>query len=149
MFSVAVFLSLFALTGTSEGGKICPNGSCFNLNEGEISAEAGLCVVILCSLNVTSGYKTQNMTWFKCEPSKQKCELVMSQPEFKGQVSLLESDLSRNNCSIIITDLTQSDSGPYQIRVEGLVVTKSKGFAFNRKLNVSVTGMKCYNKYTQ
>ena len=120
---------------------------------------AGLCVVIPCSFNLTSDYKTQDMTWFKCDSSKPgKCdsevifhtnEKETVQPEFKGRVSLLEPDLGQNNCSIIINDLTQSDSGSYQLRVEGLVVNKPKGFTFSRKVKVSVTGMKRYNKYTQ
>uniref|UniRef100_A0A671Y2I2 B-cell receptor CD22 n=1 Tax=Sparus aurata TaxID=8175 RepID=A0A671Y2I2_SPAAU len=135
-------------TGASAGVKTCPNGSCFNLNEGEKPAVAGLCVVIPCSFNLTSDYKTQNMIWFKCNSSKPgKCdsevifhtnEKETVQPEFKGRVSLLEPDLGQNNCSIIINDLTQSDSGPYQLRVEGLVVNKSKGFT-SRRVKVSVT----------
>lgn len=99
------------------------------------------------------------MTWFKCDSSKSgNCDSDVIfhtnedktvQPEFKGRVSLLEPDLGQNNCSIIISNLTQSDSGQYQIRVQGFVDNKPKGFTFNRKVKVSVTGMKRYNKYTQ
>uniref|UniRef100_A0A4W6BT84 Ig-like domain-containing protein n=1 Tax=Lates calcarifer TaxID=8187 RepID=A0A4W6BT84_LATCA len=125
-----VFLLLFALTGASEWGRThCQNQYCITLTEGEITAEAGLCVVIPCSFTTDYRFKPQNIVWYKCEPTKERCgdsdiifhtNNIKIQPEFKGRVSLLEPDVSQKNCSIIINNLKESDSGSYQLRVNGV-----------------------------
>uniref|UniRef100_A0A3Q0QU55 B-cell receptor CD22 n=1 Tax=Amphilophus citrinellus TaxID=61819 RepID=A0A3Q0QU55_AMPCI len=62
---------------------------------------------------------------------------VKVQSGYEGRVSLLEPGVSQNNCSIIINDLKQSDSGLYQIRVTGELDEKQNGFTFIPKVNVS------------
>ena len=136
-----------------EGETVCQYGFCITLNDAEITAEAGLCVVIPCSFSTGSGFTLQHMVWHKCEPSKQRCgdsDIIFHsknnrkvQSGFKGRVSLLEPDVSQKNCSIIINDLTESDSGSYQLRVNG----QSDGFSFPLRANVSVKGKKSDNKY--
>ncbi len=85
-----------------------------------INAEAGLCVVIPCH---NSSDQWQSAVWYKCE---QKCDHSViiidlnntnpnAQSGFRGRVSLLEPDVSQRNCSIIINDLTESDSGSYHL----------------------------------
>ncbi|XP_044215584.1 sialic acid-binding Ig-like lectin 10 [Thunnus albacares] len=137
-------------TGASAQEKqYCQNRFCITLTEGEITAEAGLCVVIPCSFTTGFAFTTQHIVWYKCEPSKQRCDNsdiifhtnknnIKVQPGFKGRVSLLESDLSQKNCSIIINDLTASDSGSYQLRVNGVQFQKSNGFTFSFRATVSV-----------
>ncbi|XP_053289511.1 sialic acid-binding Ig-like lectin 14 [Pleuronectes platessa] len=61
------------------------------------------------------------------------------QSEFKGRVSLLESDVSQKNCSIIINDLKESDSGTYQLRVKASPSEDS--FNFLQRVTVSVKGL--------
>ena len=136
----------------------CYHGFCIILYEAEITAEAGLCVVIPCSFSTSSGFTTEHMVWYKCE-GKQRCgdsDVIFHtnknnkkvQPQFQGRVSLLQSDVSQNNCSIIINDLTVSDSGSYQLRVNGFRQRQSggswnevpEGFTFTLRPTVSVKG---------
>ncbi|XP_053289515.1 sialic acid-binding Ig-like lectin 12 [Pleuronectes platessa] len=142
-----------AETGSSVWGKqSCPlTDYCITLVEGEITAEAGLCVVIPCSFTVPEDIKVLHIVWFKCESTKQRCghgDMIFHsktfsdkvQSEFKGRVSLLESDVSQKNCSIIVNDLKESDSGTYQLRVNTL--PSSGSFSkFSQRATVSVQGM--------
>ncbi|XP_028428478.1 sialic acid-binding Ig-like lectin 10 [Perca flavescens] len=139
-------------TGASVGGTpFCDNRFCITLS-GEITAEAGLCVVIPCSFTTSYYFTPQNIVWYKCEPSKQKCsdpDIIFhtnknnnkTQSGFKGRVSLLEPDVSRRNCSIIVNDLTESDSGSYQLRVNGYLNGRKDGFTFSPRTTVSVKGL--------
>ncbi|XP_028281126.1 sialic acid-binding Ig-like lectin 14 [Parambassis ranga] len=144
-----VFLSgISADTGASVWGQQhCPQqGYCVTLSEGELTAEAGLCVVILCS--VTTTFTPKHVIWSKCKTAEEtlwdsnrifhtKSQSVQS--EFRGRVSLLEPDVSQRNCSIMINDLRESDSGFYQLRVEGS--NKSDAFTFTSKAAVTVKGL--------
>ncbi|XP_028281132.1 sialic acid-binding Ig-like lectin 5 [Parambassis ranga] len=146
---MTVFLSgISADTGASVWGKQhCPQqGYCVTLSEGELTAEAGLCVVIPCSF--TTIFTPTHVIWSKRIKADQiwyynrifhtdKSQSV--QPEFRGRVSLLEPDVSQRNCSIMINDLRESDSGFYQLRVEGS--KQSEAFTFTSKAAVTVKGL--------
>ncbi|KAM9353532.1 uncharacterized protein ABDE67_005914 [Symphorus nematophorus] len=90
----------------------------------EIPAEAGLCVVVPCYVP-ESGFPVESAAWFKCEPECTDSGNILllnntspnAQSGFRGRVSLLEPELSHRNCSIIINDLSQSDSGLYQLLI--------------------------------
>ncbi|XP_073340762.1 uncharacterized protein [Pagrus major] len=133
-------------TGASAIRNPCQNGFCITLHEENITAEAGLCAVIPCSFT-SSGFTPEHMVWYKCEPNR-KCNdsgVIFHtnksnkkvQPQFEGRVSLLQSDVSQNNCSIIINDLTVADSGLYHSRVKGVLKKGQNGFV-NRTVIVSV-----------
>uniref|UniRef100_A0A3Q2EJX1 Ig-like domain-containing protein n=1 Tax=Cyprinodon variegatus TaxID=28743 RepID=A0A3Q2EJX1_CYPVA len=92
------------------------------------NSEAGLCAVIPCSFK--SEFEPKAIIWFKCEKPQYRCthsdpvfhsdkSNTDVQPGFKGRVSLLEPDVTNRNCSIIINDLSKSDSGYYLLKVEG------------------------------
>ncbi|XP_041648735.1 sialic acid-binding Ig-like lectin 5 [Cheilinus undulatus] len=89
----------------------------------EITAEAGLCAVIPCYLSDDSGFTLGSAVWYKCEQNCTDSDAILrlnnsspeTRPGFRGRVSLLERDLSRRNCSIVINDLRKSDSGSYQL----------------------------------
>lgn len=124
-------------------------GLCATLSEAEIPAEAGLCVVIPCSFTTDHVFKPKNVIWYKCEPDKQRCgdsDIIFRtsknvQSGFNGRVSLLDPDLSQGNCSIIICDLVESDSGSYQIGLAGIPFGKPR-ITFSPRTTLSVKGMK-------
>ncbi|XP_043972325.1 sialic acid-binding Ig-like lectin 5 [Gambusia affinis] len=154
MFTVLWMTFLFFLWGSTTytvesalGRPSCYNGYCITLNEGEISAEAGLCVVIPCSFTTADGFTPKSIVWFKCDSWKGRCgdpDKVFHinrnkvPPEFLGRVLQLDPDVSQGNCSIMINDLTTSDSGSYQLRVNGLYYGRSDGFTFSSRTILSV-----------
>ncbi|XP_047215128.1 sialic acid-binding Ig-like lectin 5 [Girardinichthys multiradiatus] len=154
MFALFWITVLFSLSGSNTstvasalGRPFCSNGFCITLNEGQITAEAGLCVVLPCSFTTADEFTPKNIVWFKCESWKRKCgdsDIIFHtnpnkiQPEFLGRVLLLDPDVSQRNCSIMINDLTTSDSGSYQLRVNGLQNGRTDGFMFTSKTIVSV-----------
>uniref|UniRef100_A0A3P9H2S5 Ig-like domain-containing protein n=1 Tax=Oryzias latipes TaxID=8090 RepID=A0A3P9H2S5_ORYLA len=108
----------------------CDYGFCISVSDEEITADSGLCVVIPCSFSTPYYFNLQHLIWFKCESDK-RCgdsDIIFHtnkntnkplKSEFLGRVSLLDPDLNHQNCSIIISDLRESDSGFYQLRVNG------------------------------
>ncbi|KAM9782775.1 myeloid cell surface antigen CD33-like [Neosynchiropus ocellatus] len=128
----------------------CPHGGfCVTLDDEVITAERGLCVEIPCSFKTPQSFTPQHMLWYRCERQDQERCDHSSDPiyssdrssairkGFKGRVSLLESDVSQGNCSIIINDLSPSDSGWYQLRVIGT----SDQYSFGTKQQISVRGL--------
>uniref|UniRef100_A0A3B4X7L2 Sialic acid-binding Ig-like lectin 10 n=1 Tax=Seriola lalandi dorsalis TaxID=1841481 RepID=A0A3B4X7L2_SERLL len=143
-------------TGASVGGRRQCSGYpyefCITLPEGEITAEAGLCLVIPCSFTTSSSFTPQKLVWYKCEPTEEKCSdldmifhtnknNIKIQSGFRGRVSQLEPDVSQRNCSIIINDLKESDSGSYQLRVNGFLNRKSDGFTYSPRATVSIKAL--------
>uniref|UniRef100_A0A087XDW3 B-cell receptor CD22 n=1 Tax=Poecilia formosa TaxID=48698 RepID=A0A087XDW3_POEFO len=121
---------------------------CVTFNEGEIRAEAGLCAVIPCTF--TSIFVPKDIIWYKCESYQDRCDnsgkIFYSvknkeniHPGFKGRVSLVEPNVAQKNCSIIINDLKESDSGRYQLRIEGKAT--GEAFSYKEKTTLSVTGL--------
>ncbi|XP_015224733.1 PREDICTED: hemicentin-1-like [Cyprinodon variegatus] len=127
-----VFIWIIVSLSTNNGAlgqkKECQQpGYCVTLST-TITAEAGLCAVIPCSFK--SEFEPKAIIWFKCEKPQYRCthsdpvfhsdkSNTDVQPGFKGRVSLLEPDVTNRNCSIIINDLSKSDSGYYLLKVEG------------------------------
>ncbi|KAI9526257.1 hypothetical protein NQZ68_041541 [Dissostichus eleginoides] len=151
LFSVR---GIHAETGASVWGRpYCQAGPfCITLGEADITAEAGLCVVIPCSFSTATAFEPKHIVWYKCKPSNPKCgdsDIIFHtnkyntkvQSLFKGRVSLLQPDVSQENCSIFINDLTESDSGAYQLRVNGLLNGNSDGLTYYERAVLSVKGL--------
>ncbi|XP_035478742.2 myelin-associated glycoprotein [Scophthalmus maximus] len=145
-----------AETGASlEGREFCSRENdqyCITLTEAKITAEAGLCVVIPCSFTTDNDFRPQTAVWYKCDAARPNCgeaDVIFHsnvynryvQPGFKGRVLLLESRVWWKNCSIIINDLKESDSGSYQFRVKGYLHGRASGFSFSPRATVSVKGL--------
>uniref|UniRef100_A0A096M3Y2 Ig-like domain-containing protein n=1 Tax=Poecilia formosa TaxID=48698 RepID=A0A096M3Y2_POEFO len=113
----------------------------------EVTGEAGLCVVIPCSYETDEQFTPRHMVWYKTKDQKESRVFNSDNDKdtkagFKGRVSLLEPDVSQRNCSIMINDLTESDSGNYHFRVKGNMNGKSDGFSYRKKTDVSVSALK-------
>ncbi|XP_053182859.1 sialic acid-binding Ig-like lectin 6 [Scomber japonicus] len=138
MFGMDLARTTTVTDESREEKPICDNKEyCITLSEKIITAEAGLCVVIPCSFNTSADFTVKNIIWSKCDGSESNCETNKKQTE---QVSLLEPDPSKKNCSIIINNLTKSDSESYQLTVNGLG-EKESGCTFTRKATISVTDL--------
>ncbi|XP_033957397.1 sialic acid-binding Ig-like lectin 5 isoform X2 [Pseudochaenichthys georgianus] len=129
------------------GERHCQHGNfCITLSEADITAEAGLCVVIPCSFTTDKSFTPKHIVWSKCDKSKSNCrdsDIIFQTKEkidvhTQGRVSLLQPDVSQRNCSIIINDLTESDSGEYKLRV---IQDDTNGFTFMRKTTVTVKAL--------
>ncbi|XP_032413592.1 sialic acid-binding Ig-like lectin 14 [Xiphophorus hellerii] len=154
MFTVFWTTLFFFLWGSTTytvesalGRPSCYDGNCITLNEGVITAKAGLCVVIPCSFTTADGFTPKSIVWFKCEPQKRRCsdsDIIFHinrykvPSEFLGRVLLLDPDVSQGNCSIMINDLTTSDSGSYQLRVNGFYHGMADGVTFLLRTILSV-----------
>ncbi|XP_017164995.1 sialic acid-binding Ig-like lectin 14 [Poecilia reticulata] len=157
MFTVFWMTLLFFLWGSTKntvesavGKPVCNSEYCITLNDGEITAEAGLCVVIPCFFTTAYGFTPKNIVWFKCEPLKRRCgdsDIVFHinrnkvPSEFLGRVLLLDPDVSQGNCSIMINDLSTSDSGSYQLRVNGFYYGTADGVTFPSRAILSVKAL--------
>ncbi|XP_037128828.1 sialic acid-binding Ig-like lectin 16 [Syngnathus acus] len=136
----------------SHSDDFCEKGFCISLSKSQIVSEVGLCVVIPCSFSSASDFTPHSLVWFKCPQSKSRCsdtEIIFHsknsgkiQEHFRGRVGMLEPDVRRRNCSIVINDLTFSDSGSYQLRVNGFVSSNPDGFTFRRRVSVTVTRLR-------
>ncbi|XP_039475074.1 sialic acid-binding Ig-like lectin 14 isoform X1 [Oreochromis aureus] len=146
-------LKLLLYCASAWGQQHCVGRYCVTLSERELTAEAGLCVVIPCSFTTADEFTPKHTIWYKCETSQTRCsddEIIFhsnkntdkkAQPGFEGRVSRLEPDVSQKNCSIIINDLKESDSGSYQLRVTGELNGKQDGLTFIQRVTVSVKGL--------
>ncbi|KAM4580557.1 uncharacterized protein PAE49_005362 isoform 1-T2 [Odontesthes bonariensis] len=121
MLAVVWMTLLCATTGASEStNKSCSETKCsVHLNERNITAQAGTCVVFKCP--VENCHTLKSIAWYN--PAENCNETVFStsknedtHPEFRGWVLLVKSDVEKN-CSIIIKNLNLSDSKLYEFRV--------------------------------
>ncbi|XP_053699624.1 myelin-associated glycoprotein-like [Synchiropus splendidus] len=146
-FFMVILMCALVQAGLKE---TCPHGDyCVTLDDGVITAESGLCVEIPCSFKTPQSFTPQHMLWFRCEQRHEWCDsssdLIYSSDSssairegFEGRVSLLESDVSQRNCSIIINDLSPSDSGWYQLRL----TSKDRSHTYWTKQGISVRGLR-------
>lgn len=146
------FVSLLSLSSATR--TVYENGYGVTLDDRVITAEVGLCVVTQCSYTVNMGFSPRGIIWSKCERSRCVDSDIMfnsASPNlsngFNGRISLLEPDIYIKNCSIIINDLTVSDSGSYQLSIDGYLFGKPSRHAYSVRVKVIVRGMKSFHKW--
>ncbi|XP_034144729.1 sialic acid-binding Ig-like lectin 12 isoform X2 [Esox lucius] len=112
----------------------------------EITVQTGLCAVISCTFTHPDKFQPKDALWFKCqdEGCTNKKEAIFSseQPsnvkeDYRQRVSLLERDLSKKNCSMIINSINENDQGKYQFRIK----FKASGYTYKDKVNITVTDL--------
>ncbi|XP_041728579.1 sialic acid-binding Ig-like lectin 10 [Coregonus clupeaformis] len=110
----------------------------------EITAEKGLCAVISCTFSHAENFNPTAAIWFKC-PENGKCDqdeniIIHSETPSKAQegyrkrVSLLETDLTKKNCSVIISNIRKNDSGEYQFRL-------LSAYTYSKKVKITVRAL--------
>ncbi|XP_049439905.1 sialic acid-binding Ig-like lectin 6 [Epinephelus fuscoguttatus] len=120
------------------------NGPCVMLSDAELTAEAGLCVVIPCHFTTDPDITLELRVWHKCDPSKQNCSdsdivLHLNDTSPKAHTgSRVRASLK--NCSIIINDLSESVSGSYHFRLNGILNGTEREYA-SSGANVTVKGL--------
>uniref|UniRef100_A0A4W5LQ91 B-cell receptor CD22 n=1 Tax=Hucho hucho TaxID=62062 RepID=A0A4W5LQ91_9TELE len=89
-------------------------------------------------------FKPITAIWFKC-PTNDKCEKdknIIFHSEtpskvkqgFKQRVSLLETDLTKKNCSVIINNIRENDAGEYQFRL-------LSSYTYSKKVKITVSAL--------
>uniref|UniRef100_A0A4W5QI78 B-cell receptor CD22 n=1 Tax=Hucho hucho TaxID=62062 RepID=A0A4W5QI78_9TELE len=110
----------------------------------EITVEKGQCAVISCTFTHPDNFKPTTAMWFKC-PTNDRCEMdkniifhsetpLKAQQGFKQRVSLLETDLTKKNCSVIINNIRENDAGEYQFRL-------LSSYTYLKKVKITVSAL--------
>ncbi|KAM9512358.1 sialic acid-binding Ig-like lectin 5 isoform 2-T2 [Salvelinus alpinus] len=111
----------------------------------EKTVEKGLCAVISCTFTHPDHVEPTTAIWFKC-PKNGKCgqdeniifhskDPSKAQEGYKHRVYLLETDLTKGNCSVIINDIRENDAGQYQYRMIG------GPYTYPQKMKIKVTDL--------
>lgn len=141
MFFVAVFLFPLGMPGLVQSdNKTCEDKTFTpTLKPTNLTAAAGQCVVLECSFenNVTS------FAWCKNGQSGE-CNLAIFNSsnnstvdsKFLGRVTMLEPDLKKKKCSIIITNLTTTGTGVYKVEAKA-----ANGCTYLSKANITIEGI--------
>ncbi|XP_071240125.1 sialic acid-binding Ig-like lectin 14 isoform X1 [Salvelinus alpinus] len=146
LISAALFLSLTE-RDTCNGQQQPPATASpwtITFSPAEITAEKGLCAVISCTFTHPDNIKPTTAIWFKC-PTNDRCDKDKNiifhsetpheaQEDFKQRVSLLETDLTKKNCSVIINDIRENDAGEYQFRL-------LSSYTYSKKVKITVTAL--------
>ncbi|XP_064804581.1 sialic acid-binding Ig-like lectin 5 [Oncorhynchus masou masou] len=119
----------------------------------EITPQTGLCAVIPCSFTHPDDFLAGIAIWLKC-PDEQ-CSIKVetdsifhsmncsiAQEGYRRRVALLETDLTKKNCSMIINDITKTDDGDYKLRLSGTLNSGNiSKFTYQTKLKMAVKAL--------
>ncbi|XP_059389709.1 myeloid cell surface antigen CD33-like [Carassius carassius] len=92
----------------------------------EVTAVTGLCVLISCTFTYPGEAKPSNVLWNACN-KKGNCSEIFNLRKLTDEnvkenksrrIEMLEHDLTKNNCSIIMKNITAIDKKHYMLRLE-------------------------------
>ncbi|KAJ7985356.1 hypothetical protein DPEC_G00351220 [Dallia pectoralis] len=141
-----IWTALLLTEGLCKGrGKSNADGHSITFNPAEITVQTGLCAVISCTFIYPNDAEPKTALWNKCQQGN-KCDLLILhtgipskvQDDYSQRVSLLETDLSKKNCSVIINNINENDTGEYQFRSE---MSLKGGYTYKEKVKITVTGL--------
>ncbi|XP_071253827.1 sialic acid-binding Ig-like lectin 5 isoform X2 [Salvelinus alpinus] len=119
----------------------------------EITPQAGLCAVIPCSFTHLDNFTAHSAIWLKCPDTQLSMQVdkdsifhsrnsSKAQEGYRRRVSLLETDVTKKNCSIIINDITKTDDGDYQLRLFGTFNSGNRSkFTSREKVKIAVKAL--------
>uniref|UniRef100_A0A674CF55 B-cell receptor CD22 n=1 Tax=Salmo trutta TaxID=8032 RepID=A0A674CF55_SALTR len=126
--------------------------SLHQMSPAEITPQTGLCAVIPCSFTHPDDFIPRIAIGFKCPDARCSIKVEIdsifhsknpskAQEGYRRRVSLLETDLTKKNCSMIINDITKTDAGDYQLRLSGTLNTgKISTYTYQEKMKIAVKG---------
>ncbi|XP_064856172.1 sialic acid-binding Ig-like lectin 5 isoform X3 [Oncorhynchus nerka] len=119
----------------------------------EITPQTGLCAVIPCSFTHPDDFLASIAMWLKCPDAQCSIKVEtdsifhsrnssIAQEGYRRRVALLETDLTKKNCSMIINDITKTDDGDYKLRLSGTLNSGNiSKFTYQTKLKMAVKAL--------
>ncbi|XP_068069886.1 sialic acid-binding Ig-like lectin 5 isoform X1 [Danio rerio] len=116
------------------------NGWNISFSPREVTAVKGLCAHISCTFTYpVAENPIQSVIWQSCV-AKDKCNLIFQNNVEKnklkknelGHIKMLEPDLSKNNCSIILKDIKENEK-EYTFRIKA-----KQQYTFNPTVKISI-----------
>ncbi|ROI15228.1 Sialic acid-binding Ig-like lectin 12 [Anabarilius grahami] len=115
-------------------------------NPPEVTAVPGLCALISCTFTYPDNINIKNVQWkvfdengeneiFKRKVSEKNKDKLEEKETETERIKMLEPDLTKNNCSIIMKDIKAEDENEYAFRVEG---QKTHRYTYTPRVKITI-----------
>ncbi|KAL0984794.1 hypothetical protein UPYG_G00147000 [Umbra pygmaea] len=133
---ILIWTTVLLTVLTTSTGPAKLQGYSITLSPAEITVQTGLCAAVSCTFNHPDYFYPEATLWLKCAEDGTSClkeNLIVHSntnskvmEDYRQRVSLLEKDLTKKNCSVIINNIRKSDEGYYALRL-------SRGYTYTTK----------------